>query len=46
MEFAGRLERRAEDMEFRGGFSVYLRTTGRQLQNEFNESTRWGDGDT
>ena len=33
-------------MEFRDDFAVYLRTVGRQLRNEFNESPRCGDADT
>ena len=46
MELAGRLARDEQDMEFRGGFSAYLRTIDRKLQNGLGESVRWGDADT
>ena len=40
MEFADRLELDEQDLELRGNFSAYLRGIGRQLRNEFYESTR------
>ena len=42
MELADRLERGEQDVEFRGDFSVYLRTIGSKLQHGFGESTRRG----
>ena len=47
IDIAARSARGVEDLEFRGNYSVYLRTIGRQLQNEFSENnTRWGVADT
>ena len=48
MVAAGRFERREEGLECRDGddLSSYLRTIDRQLQNEFNESSRFRGADT
>ena len=35
-----------EDLESRAGFQVYLRTIGRELQNEMGGQSRWGGADT
>ena len=46
-DFAGRMGSGAQDMEFRGNFSSYLRGIGRQLRNDFNANcTRWGNANT
>ena len=37
VDFAGRMGSGDQDREFRENISVYLRTVGSQLQNEFNE---------
>ena len=40
-EFAGKMERGANDMEFRWNFSAYLRTSDRQLKNDFIGNNTW-----
>ena len=42
MEFAGRLEREEQDLEFHEDFSAYLRTIARKLQRVYNGSIRGG----
>lgn len=46
MDYAERLERDGQGLDFRGGFPLYLRTSDRELQNGFVESTRLGGDDT
>ena len=47
VEFSGRRELGEQDLEFRGGCSVYLRKIDSELQNLFNENnTRWGNAET
>ena len=42
MELTGRLERDGVGLEFREHLPAYMRTIDRKLENDFNESTRWG----
>ena len=47
IDFAERMGRGEQDMEFLGDFSVYLRAIGSHLRDEFGENnTRWENADT
>ena len=47
MDYAERMERDEQDMEFSANFAVYLRTIDSKLQHEFNgNNIRWGVADT
>ena len=47
VDFVAHLERGLECQKSRDNFALYMRTIGRQLQHESNESnSRWGIGDT
>ena len=48
MDVADRMTRGEKDLKSRWGFSAYLRTSGRNLQNGIieNNNTRWGHADT